>query len=119
MKTFKSYFKHLISHEQIIRNKTFNTYFSLVSMVENLSNLTTLYVANNKLNETATIEPLRECESLSTIDLSRNLLHDSNGILILLRNMRKLSVLYMHGNPLVRSISSYRMEMILNCVIKF
>ncbi|XP_045036940.1 dynein axonemal assembly factor 1-like isoform X2 [Daphnia magna] len=85
-----------------------------------LPNLTTLYVGSNKLSDTSGIDSLARCKTLSTLDLSRNMLKDSQTMLKLLIRIRQLSVLYLHGNPLVRNFESYRAEITTHCInLKF
>ncbi|XP_046462438.1 dynein axonemal assembly factor 1-like [Daphnia pulex] len=86
-----------------------------INEIELLKNLTTLYIGNNKLSETSSIEPLPRCKSLSTLDLSKNRLSDYKTILNLLSSISQLSVLYLLGNPVVRSIDSYRLQITVCC----
>ena len=87
-----------------------------LSCLELLSNLATLYIGNNKLSGTSSIEPLLRCKSLSTLDISKNMLSDCKTTLHLLSSIGKLSVLYLHGNPVVRNLDSYRFQITIYCV---
>ena len=84
--------------------------------LELLSNLETLYIGNNKLSGTSSIQPLLRCKSLSTLDISKNMLSDCKTTLNLLSSIGKLSVLYLHGNPVVRNLDSYRFQITIYCV---
>jgi len=98
-----------VSHNQICRT----------SPLENLPNLSTLYIGHNKLDDTIEadcIQSLKLCPSLNTLDISRNKLSDANKVMDVLKHITELRVLYLHGNPVVREIDPYRTQLILQCV---
>uniref|UniRef100_A0A7S0R4Q2 Dynein assembly factor 1, axonemal homolog n=1 Tax=Pyramimonas obovata TaxID=1411642 RepID=A0A7S0R4Q2_9CHLO len=94
----------------------FNLSNNNIRKLQNLQNLTclhTLQLANNFLPNIESISHLRECPSISVLDLSNNKIEGTYEELIeLLKAMPNLSVVYLKGNPIVNNIKSYRKNLI-------
>lgn len=77
--------------------------------------MTSLNLSHNYLKTLDNISILKNCISLSVLDLSNNRLED---ILIvkLLSEMAELRVLILTGNPVVSQIPAYRKTLIIECV---
>ena len=73
-----------------------------------LHELHTLLLGNNRLSTTEDVAHLEQCPSLSCVDLQENNLSDGDGVLSMLETLPALTVLYLQGNPLVRSLPHYR-----------
>ena len=88
-----------------------------IKRVENLSHmkeLTSLNLSHNQLASGTDIDELAQLKSLQTIDLQYNLIVDV-GIVDLLSSLKDLRVLYLVGNPVVKSIKNYRRILISRC----
>ncbi len=53
-------------------------YFCLLKFLAALPKLNTLYLSHNKLQSVEDIEHLKECKSLSVVDLSHNYIEDAD-----------------------------------------
>uniref|UniRef100_A0A667Z5V0 Dynein axonemal assembly factor 1 n=1 Tax=Myripristis murdjan TaxID=586833 RepID=A0A667Z5V0_9TELE len=89
-----------------------NNYISTIENISCLPELGSLQIAHNKLEKVSDIEHLRQCLSISVLDLSHNLLNDPD-ILLVLENMPQLRVLNLMGNEVVKKIPNYRRTMIV------
>ena len=79
-----------------------------------LAGLQTLNAAHNLLGSeagAADVAHLRECPSLTCLDLQENKLDDA-AVLDVLADLPALAVLYLQGNPCVRKIRFYRKHVI-------
>eukprot|EP00814_Leptocylindrus_danicus_P016542 CAMPEP_0116022782 /NCGR_PEP_ID=MMETSP0321-20121206/11188_1 /TAXON_ID=163516 /ORGANISM="Leptocylindrus danicus var. danicus, Strain B650" /LENGTH=656 /DNA_ID=CAMNT_0003493911 /DNA_START=215 /DNA_END=2184 /DNA_ORIENTATION=+ len=82
-----------------------------VSGLACLSNLNTLNLAKNTLENSSSVAHLKECESLTTIDLSDNNLK-GEAVIEILSSMSALLALSINGNPVVRETSFFRKKCI-------
>ena len=71
-------------------------------------------MSHNQLASGTDIEELAELTSIQTIDLQYNLIVDV-GIVDVLSSLKDLRVLYLVGNPVVKSIKNYRRILISRC----
>lgn len=96
---------------------TLNLNQNCIKTIENLSRntkLNTLTLQKNKITTVSDIEHLTECKHLSVLDLSQNYLSDP-AILDVLEKMPCLKVLYLKGNPLVKTLKNFRKTVISRC----
>ncbi|KAM9508840.1 dynein axonemal assembly factor 1 isoform 5-T5 [Guaruba guarouba] len=84
-----------------------NNYIKTIENLSSLKVLQTLQMAHNKLETVEDIQHLRECPSISVLDLSHNNLSDP-GIITLLEAMPNLHVLNLMGNQVIKNIANYR-----------
>ncbi|XP_032367079.1 dynein axonemal assembly factor 1 isoform X3 [Etheostoma spectabile] len=94
---------------------TLNVSNNFIHIIENISflpDLSTLQIAHNKLETVGDIKHLSQCLVISVLDMSHNLLHDPE-ILLVLEAMPELRVLNLMGNEVVRKIPNYRKTMIV------
>ncbi|XP_039646338.1 dynein assembly factor 1, axonemal [Perca fluviatilis] len=94
---------------------TLNVSNNFIHIIENISflpDLSTLQIAHNKLETVGDIEHLSQCLVISVLDMSHNLLHDPE-ILLVLEAMPELRVLNLMGNEVVKKIPNYRKTMIV------
>lgn len=94
---------------------TLNVSNNFIQAIENISclpELSTLQMAHNKLESVDNIEHLRECQAISVLDLSHNLLHDPETLSVL-ETMPDLRVLNLMGNEVVKKIPNYRKTLIV------
>ena len=88
-----------------------------IKKIENLAHmkeLTSLNMAHNHLISVADVEHVLEVPSLQTLDLQHNKIND-DGIVDVVAQMPDLRVLYLLGNPVVRSIKHYRKTIVGKC----
>jgi len=88
-----------------------------IKKIENLAHmkeLTSLNLAHNHLTSAADVEHVLLVPSLQTLDLQHNKITD-DGIVDVLAQMKDLRVLYLLGNPVVRSIKHYRKTIVGKC----
>jgi len=90
-----------------------NNYIHTIENIACLPELGSLQIAHNKLETVGDIEHLRECMSVSVLDMSHNLLCDL-GILAVLESMPQLRVLNLMGNNVVKKIPNYRRTLIVS-----
>ena len=96
--------------DNLLELRTLDLSGNRLTNLENLSHLeslTTLTLAKNSLKTVESIQELVYCLSVSSLDLSGNELADE-AIIIILKQMPKLAVLDLRGNPIVRSMKHYR-----------
>jgi len=89
---------------------TLNISKNRLRVIENLSGLkalSTLTISHNELSTVADIAHLRECPSITCLDIQENKLDDP-GVLDVFMDMPGLAVLYLQGNPCVKRIRHYR-----------
>jgi hypothetical protein len=84
----------------------------LVEGLSTLTNLTTLNLSKNSLENAASIEHLAECNNLSAVDLSHNQLAGAN-IVECIAGISKLTSLGMSGNPVCSKVAFFRKKMIV------
>jgi dynein assembly factor 1 len=90
-----------------------NNNVSHLRNVARLAELQTLQAGNCKLKTLESLEELRECANLSTVDLQNNEIDgDPEAMVALFASMPKLACLYMQGNPVVSQLRQYRKRMI-------
>ena len=81
--------------------------------VARLVELQTLQASNCKLKTLESLEELRHCACLSTVDLQNNEIDgDPEEMVALFASMPKLACLYVQGNPVVSQLRQYRKRMI-------
>ena len=88
-----------------------------ITKIENLSHmkkLTSLNLSHNLLSNASDIKELADLESIQTIDLQHNKITDVD-ILDIFGTLKDLRVLYLMGNPVVKSIKHYRKTIISRC----
>ena len=90
-----------------------NNNVSHLRNVARLVELQTLQASNCKLKTLESLEELRACATLSTVDLQNNEIDgDPEAMVALFASMPKLACLYMQGNPVVSQLRQYRKRMI-------
>ena len=90
-----------------------NNNVSHLRNVARLVELQTLQASNCKLKTLESLEELRACATLSTVDLQNNEIDgDPEAMVGLFASMPKLACLYMQGNPVVSQLRQYRKRMI-------
>ena len=119
--------KSLFLHENLIQKienlslctqiVTLNLSDNLIKKIENLEAnqcLQNLNLAKNKIgkNDLEDVIGLLEIPTLSTIDLSNNLIADPQIIEEVLKKLPKLGVLYLQGNEVCKKIPNYRKSLI-------
>lgn len=90
---------------------------NMIKQIENISGLSklqTLLLGHNCIATAAACEQLRNCPSITTLDLQENKIEDPE-ILDELEAMPNLAVLYLMGNPCVKKIRHYRKQVIGRC----
>ncbi|GAQ88925.1 hypothetical protein KFL_004700070 [Klebsormidium nitens] len=101
--------------ENLIELDTINISNNSVRVLENLSclpKLQTLIASKNRFDSAEGIAHLKECPSISVLDLSENKLEDGQGVLDVLKAMPKLRCVYLKGNPMVSKLPNYRKALI-------
>jgi Leucine-rich repeat len=96
---------------------TLNLSKNYIKKVENLSHLkklTSLNLSHNQLTSAADIKQLADLEAIQTIDIQYNKIVDTE-IVDILSSLHDLRVLYLMGNPVVKSIKHYRKSLISKC----
>eukprot|EP00472_Partenskyella_glossopodia_P006402 CAMPEP_0197525912 /NCGR_PEP_ID=MMETSP1318-20131121/15076_1 /TAXON_ID=552666 /ORGANISM="Partenskyella glossopodia, Strain RCC365" /LENGTH=411 /DNA_ID=CAMNT_0043079743 /DNA_START=156 /DNA_END=1388 /DNA_ORIENTATION=+ len=68
-----------------------------------------------KANQIQNISPLSALKNLTSLNLQNNKISDEKNVLRTLSEMPKIRVLYLKGNPFVRSLKNYRKEIIHTC----
>ena len=90
---------------------------NFIKKIENLSHLlhlNTLIIANNSIGSSGLSDILELVESpITCLDIQNNKIEDVNCVEEVFSKMRNLSVLYLKGNPVVKSISNYRKRLIV------
>ncbi|XP_046388386.1 uncharacterized protein LOC124157584 [Ischnura elegans] len=97
---------------------TINLCHNAVKIIENLCKLPVLHtisLSHNMLSTADDIAHLKQCKSLSVVDLSYNQLKGP-GILEVLTDIENLHVLNMMGNPFIRETRFYRKVITLGCI---
>ncbi|XP_047449610.1 dynein axonemal assembly factor 1 [Mugil cephalus] len=89
-----------------------NNYIQTIENISCLPDLSTLQIAHNKLETVGDIEHLSQCQAISVLDMSHNLLHEPE-VLSVLEVLPDLRVLNLMGNEVVRKIPNYRKTMIV------
>jgi len=81
-----------------------------------LKNLQSLQLKRNKIgiNGLSDLQGLIEIQSLTSLDLSDNLIDDEAVESEILMKMPNLAVLYFQNNPVCKKISNYRKSLIRN-----
>ena len=103
--------------EAQIHLDTLNLSKNYIKRVENLSHmktLTSLNLSHNQLASVTDIEELAQLTAIQTIDLQQNQIVDVD-IVNVLSSLKDLRVLYLVGNPVVKSIKHYRRVLISKC----
>jgi dynein assembly factor 1, axonemal len=96
---------------------TLNLSKNYIKKIENLSHLkelTSLNLSHNQLTSAADIKQLAELEAIQTIDVQYNKIVDTE-IVEILSSLPDLRVLYLIGNPVIKSIKHYRKTLISKC----
>ncbi|XP_037076889.1 LOW QUALITY PROTEIN: dynein assembly factor 1, axonemal-like [Pollicipes pollicipes] len=102
--------KKIENLDRLINLDTLNLKHNFISQISGLGclpKLTNLQISHNHLTETEDIRHLVSCCSLSVVDLSHNRLYDSS-IVDVFEEMKELRVVYLMGNPALRTIQDYR-----------
>lgn len=81
-----------------------------IAGIATLPNLSTFNIAKNALASAESLEHLKGCPALATLDLSDNNLpgDPSNAVITVLAGVPKLVTLYLKGNPVVADTRHYR-----------
>jgi Leucine rich repeat len=79
-----------------------------------LKKLTSLNLSHNQLTSAADIKQLADLKAIQTIDIQYNKIEDTE-IVDILSSLPDLRVLYLMGNPVVKSIQHYRKSLISKC----
>eukprot|EP01062_Namystynia_karyoxenos_P029759 TRINITY_DN22305_c0_g1_i1.p1 TRINITY_DN22305_c0_g1~~TRINITY_DN22305_c0_g1_i1.p1 ORF type:complete len:536 (+),score=152.53 TRINITY_DN22305_c0_g1_i1:85-1608(+) len=87
---------------------------NMIQQVQGLGGLpiTTLLLARNSIRSVAGLAGLAECPSIRVLDLSHNRISDE-GVVDALEKLPKLSVLKLDGNPVTRTMKTYRKTLTL------
>lgn len=85
-----------------------------VEGLSSLPSLTTLNLSTNALTDAESIAHLKECQSLTAVDLSNNQLIGQE-VVDCLAGLTKVSSLCMTGNPVVSKVASFRRKAIVAC----
>ncbi|KAF6213384.1 hypothetical protein GE061_011103 [Apolygus lucorum] len=96
---------------------TINLCHNFITRIENidcLKALTSLHMTHNHLKSRDDIGHLKECQSLTSVDLSHNRLEDPT-IVDIFSSMPNLKVLVLTGNPVRSKIHYYRKTMVVEC----
>ena len=96
---------------------TLNLSKNYIKRIENLSHmkaLTSLNLSHNLLASGTDIEELAQVTAIQSIDLQHNHIIDVD-IVNVLSSLKDLRVLYLVGNPVVKSIKNYRRVIISKC----
>ncbi|CAM9239642.1 unnamed protein product [Ectocarpus sp. 8 AP-2014] len=96
---------------------TLNLSKNFVRRVENISHLgrlTTLLLANNHIETADDLRQVLQCPSLQTLDVQHNRINDPD-VVDIVSAMHDLRVLYLQGNPVVKSIRHYRKTLVSKC----
>ena len=102
--------KKIENLDTLVNLDTINLSHNAITHISGLSclpKLTNLQITHNRLEETDSIRHLMDCPSLSVVDLSHNRLYEENMIEVFME-MKELRVLYLVGNPGLRTIKDYR-----------
>ena len=105
--------KKIENLDALVNLDTINLSHNAITHISGLSclpKLTNLQITHNRLEETDSIRHLVDCPSLSVVDLSHNRLNEENMIEVF-KSMKELRVLYLVGNPGLRTIKDYRRVM--------
>ncbi|CAF1005025.1 unnamed protein product [Adineta ricciae] len=97
---------------------TINLSNNYITKIENLSmlpKLNSLYLSHNKLESVEDIEHLKECKTLSVVDLSHNAIDDPDAVEVF-SQMANIRVINLMGNSLLKNVKDYRRTMTLGCV---
>mmetsp|Transcript_6051 Transcript_6051/g.6189 ORF Transcript_6051/g.6189 Transcript_6051/m.6189 type:complete len:476 (-) Transcript_6051:185-1612(-) len=103
--------------ESLVELDTLNLSKNFIKKIENLSHMKKLSSLNLASNLLATAEDIQEVtllESLQTLDIQHNKINDIN-ILEIVSSLKDLRVLYLIGNPVIKSIKHYRKTVIARC----
>ena len=103
--------------DQQLELDTLNLSKNYIKTIENLSHmkvLTNLNLANNHLTTAADVSHVLDIPSLQTLDIQHNKIDDV-GIVDIVAHMPDLKVLYLMGNPVVKSIKYYRKTLVGRC----
>ncbi|XP_053599160.1 dynein axonemal assembly factor 1, partial [Microplitis demolitor] len=103
--------------EALTKLDTLNLSRNTIRTIENLDGLkvlNTLNLSHNYLTSVQDIEHLKYLDSLSVLDVSHNQI-ESPEVMEIFGAMKSLRVLTLMGNPVLRSIKTYRKVMILKC----
>lgn len=119
--------RSLFLHENIIEKiegldsqlllDSLNLSKNFVKKIENLSHmkdLTSLNLAHNNITTAEDLEHILLVPSLQSLDLQHNKITDV-GIVDIVAQMPDLRVIYLMGNPVVKSIKHYRKTLIARC----
>ena len=109
--------ENLGSLVQLRRLDISNNLLTSLAGIESLCALEILDVSKNELADCAAMQPLLCCPALVDVDLSSNMLAEGggDGVVALLRQLPKLNVLRLQGNPFVRDFRHYRRHLVLAC----
>jgi len=104
----------MLGFESLAQLDTLNMNQNLIETVSGLAplaKLNTLLLKRNHLKNVASLTGLKECPSISVLDLSENQIEDGAlvDLLVLLPNLK---VLYLQGNPVCGRIPQYRKTLI-------
>lgn len=90
---------------------TINLSNNFITKIENLSCcplINSLIISRNKLEKSADLEHLVDCENMSCVDVSHNIIDDPDILDNVFAKMKNLRVLNLMGNPVIRMIRDYR-----------
>jgi hypothetical protein len=94
---------------------TLNLSHNRIVKIENLKDIVSLKnidLSHNRLPNKESLEGLTERLTLTSIDISNNLIEYSEDLLSFLFSMQHILAFYLKGNPCVRSITQYRRNVI-------
>ncbi|VDO04542.1 unnamed protein product [Rodentolepis nana] len=114
----KNLIKRIENLDHMIHLDTLDISHNMISKIENLATLpvlTKLIISHNKLEALEDIEHLRECKSLTIIDLQQNHISTPEALEKVFAQMPSLRVLYNQGNPFIKDVKYYRKNFINQC----
>ena len=94
--------------EELKNLVTLNLSHNQISKIENLggcTSLNSLEMSHNRLLNIAALEGLRECPSITVLDVSNNYIEYEDGMLDFMTSFKQMTTCYYKGNPAMRKIS--------------
>ncbi|KAM3188157.1 hypothetical protein ACTXT7_000821 [Hymenolepis weldensis] len=119
----KNLIRRIENLDHMVHLDTLDISHNMISKIENLCMiilamlpaLKKLIISHNKLETLDDIEHLRECKSLTIVDLQQNRISDPGVLEKIFVQMPNLRVLYNQGNPFIKEVKYYRKNFINQC----
>ena len=97
--------------EELVNLVTLNLSYNRLKKIEGISTLVSLKnldVSHNIIADLDGFQEVKTCPSLTSLDLSNNIIDCPDEIVPFFSEVQNLLCLYLKGNPCVRKISTYR-----------